>query len=306
MQILTKRDQIFKIIAIFFFFSTMFFLSACGANLKVETLSIGILNTTYSENLTGVDNSWDWDLWDNDSYTYNVTRGSLPDGLYITSEGQIVGTPTEVGNFEFRVTFYAFENNYFSEDDVTQDSEWFTLFITEDSTNTDCPSATNESIEETYLCLGTISEETLSQDDTFDLDVNFYVNLDEGKNYDITSMTFKIYYDSEYFAFDDNSLNSTALREAATRSDGTVSFSKPEDGVIEVTVTSGEESFHKPGRLMDLEVTVLQDVPVETYGFVLEVVSITGEGEKSLPAYYEVDGNVEVTVGSEELAESEV
>ncbi len=60
------------------------------------TLPAAILNTAYSQTITGVGGTG--------SYTFAKTTGTLPNGVTLSAAGLLSGTPTQAGTFSFMVT----------------------------------------------------------------------------------------------------------------------------------------------------------------------------------------------------------
>lgn len=266
-------------------------LFACGPQLNITTLSVAVVNQSYTENLAYED-SW-YSVFDDVILT--LSHGSLPPGVVLSAYGTIAGIPASVGNYEFRVTAYSIHNDFFDDDSVTEDSEWFTLFVTEASTNIDCPAPNDEGLEETYFCLGDISTETLAEGDSFTLDVNYYVNLWKAEDYNIHTINLSIIYDASLFTIESNRLNSTMLREAATRAGTAISFDTSIPGELRVTLQGNSKSYHKPGRLIDIPFTALQNITAGEYDFQIIVNDLVPkDSNKTLPAMTEIDGKLTV------------
>lgn len=268
-------------------------LCACVTNLHSNSLKIGVLNVAYDDSFAVEDDPWSW----NNGTALLVTGGSLPPGIQLTGSGQLIGTPTQVGDFSFSVTAYTFNNNWWGDDDVYEDSEWYTFFVTEASTNTLCPDPADELTIETYACLGDIEKDNLAAGDAFTLDVNYFVDFNLGQSYDIVTLDFSVFYDEAAFAPVNDSLNSQILREAATRTNASVIFeSLP--GELHVIVSAQTQNLHKSGRLIDLPFSALTDTPAGAYPF---TVVWNGIGQNStkhaLPTVAEIDGLVTVTDG---------
>lgn len=298
----------------------IFLFTACGVRLQATNLSTSILNEYYQDSFVYSDNSWGLDdLWDDDDILYAQTSGSLPSGVVIASSGQVVGTPTAVGNYEFRVTVYSIDDydilnfaddiwSHDSDDDdgVDADSQWFTLFVTERSTNPSCPEPNDETTVETYVCLGAIAANTLAQDETFTLDVNYFINFDNSFDHDIERVAFTIYYDAEKFAPVAESLNSQILRETATRATASVTFDNAVPGELGVVVTAGDKDLHKSGRFIDIPFFALTDIAAGVYDFPIAIDEIaSGDSEVTLPANIGIDGDVTVNESIEEEVEVE-
>lgn len=313
------RVKIFQIILALT--SILFLFSACGVNLQDTNLTTALLDEYYQDSFYYNDSSWEMDdWWDEDEILYSQTRGSLPPGVVISANGQIVGTPTAVGNYEFRVTVYSideydtsdfffdsFDDDYYYDDGVDADSQWFTLFVTERSTNNSCPAPNDESTIETYVCLGSIEADTLAQDETFTLDVSYFINFDNSFDYDIERVAFTIYYDADLFAPVEDNLNSQILREAATRATASIAFDNTVLGELGVVVTAGDKDFHKPGCFIDIPFAALTNIDAGVYDFPIEIDEITsGDNEVLLPANVGINGDLTVTESIEEEVEVEI
>jgi hypothetical protein len=273
---------------------TALLLSACMTNLHSNSLKIGVLNVAYDDSFAVEDAPWTWD----DGTALLVTGGSLPPGIQLTGNGQLIGTPTQIGDFSFSVTAYTFDNDWWGDDDdVYEDSEWYTLFVTETSTNANCPDPADELATEIYACLGEIEQDNLATGDTFTLDVNYFIDFNQGNSYDVFTLDFSVFYDEAAFAPVADALNSQILREAATRTNASVSFeSLP--GELRVIISAQTQNLHKSGRLIDLPFTASTDTAAGVYPF---TVVWNGIGQNStkqtLPTAVEIDGLVTVTDG---------
>lgn len=277
--------------AIFTLVVLMGLTSACGPVVHVEALPIGLLNESYSYTFR-FDDGDDWFSWDED-LVLDVVRGDLPDGVGLTADGELIGTPTEVGNFEFKVALYSIDEGFWDDDDVDSDSEWFTLFVTEPSTNDACPSPNNESVAETYICLGTVTAATMATGEAFTLDVEYFINYASAPDYDIDAITFTVTYDAASFAPDEDALNSEILREAATRHGATVSIDTNTAGTLTLTITATEQNFHAAGRLADLPFHAIADLAASTYDFAVAF-SLDSGDDAELPSNINVNGSVTV------------
>lgn len=286
---------------------------SCGANLHVSTLTTAVVNEPYNFYLSAEDESWDW--FDSSSMLFGVSGGYLPAGVALSSNGVLTGTPLEIGNFEFRITAYAIDEGWDSyyfddEDDVTSDSEWYTLFVTERSTNNDCPNPTSTGVTEAYICLGAPEAESLAEGESFTLDINYFIEHAKATGYDIWQMDFSISYDPSLFTVDANYLGSNSLREAATRAGATIDFDTSTEGVVRIVLTGGYKSFHKSGRIIDLPFVALTDIPAADYNFDLTVNGIASDNAgDNLPNVFEIEGYLsvyeDVIVEEEEPVEEE-
>ncbi|MBI4411230.1 MAG: hypothetical protein HY541_01950 [Deltaproteobacteria bacterium] len=267
------------------------FLSACFSriDLKGHTLPTALLNEyyTYSFELHA---GWA-DFWDS-SMSTQWYGGVLPSGIGIASNGLLFGTPQEPGDFEFRVLA---QDDDFFDDESWSDAEWFTLFVTEPSTNEDCPQPDDETTEGIYLCLGDVGEESLNTGDSFSLDGGYFVNLDNGGRYDILTLSFTITYDSASFAVDAETLTSSLLREAASRAHASVSYNTETAGQLGVTITTTDKPFIRAGRIIDIPFTALLDLNQEEYSFTLTIDAVTPQhDETELPEIIAVDGTLTI------------
>ncbi|MCP5464183.1 MAG: putative Ig domain-containing protein [Deltaproteobacteria bacterium] len=269
---------------------SLIFLTNCGAKIYEETLNIAVLNQNYNEHLYAVDQ--DLEVVERSDMVFTKTKGNLPSGIALDAEGYLTGIPTEVGNFEFQVTVYAIDN-YFGSDNVTEDAEWFTLFVTEASSNAACPNPDNETSSEIFICAGSIETNDLEEGDELNVDINLHVQLSKAKKYDIEEIRFMISYDDSLFRVDENALNSLLLREAATRSEASVRFETNVSGDIIVALTAQGENFHKPGRIIDLPL-VLIDTPEDgaEADFTVTILAIeSGNNDADLPDFVAIDGD---------------
>jgi hypothetical protein len=266
--------------------------SCTMTNLHTRPLKTAVVDHTYNDSFFVENNSWgNWGL----STVLTVTGGALPNGIILSSNGQLSGTPTQVGDYGFRVTSYTFDNDYFSDDDVYEDSEWFGLFVTEASTNSLCPDPSDVTVTEIFVCLGDIETETWAANEDVTLDVNYFVDFDNGNDYDIFTLDFSIFYDDTLFAPDANKLNSQILREAATRTDATVSFTQVSSDELRVVIQATSKNLHKAGRILDLPFQALANIPAGEYGFTVVWNGVTSHANGSLPSLAEVDGVITVT-----------
>lgn len=285
-------------------------LSACGVDLFCDRLSIAVLDEEYSEFLGADDN--DWSLWGNEDMVFDFVGGDLPDGLSISSDGEITGIPTEVGIFEFEVRAYALDYGWGSwdseNDDVDYDDEWFTLLVTEASTNGNCPAPDDETTTETYLCVGTPSATTVALDEAVAMDINWFFGFGNARDYNIDTVDFTITYDTTYWSIDTNELNSQILREAVTEAEQESSFDGSTVGQIRVILTAGEdEEFSASGRVMDLNFYAIQNIPAGEYPITITLNSIvSGSDDVSLPTTIEIDGSITVEETIAEEAEADV
>lgn len=283
------------------------FLPSCfnRMDLKSKTLNTALLDEYY-EYFFVIQHGWS-DFWDN-SHSTQFMEGSLPMGVGIASNGALFGTPTNLGEFDFRVVVYDIDR-YF--DDIGyysySDAEWFFLFVTESSTNENCPLPNNQSFSEIYICLGEVSVENLSEGESFTLDVNFYVNLNESSSYNIDTLSFFIAYDEESFTLDADTLNSSRLREAATLADAEVSFDASIPGELGVVLTAVGQPFLRSGRILDLPFNASVDLNQETYDFNLtidEISAVDIEEDTELPEVIALEGKLTLTDLSAEEEEA--
>lgn len=264
-----KVSQLFhnKIVSLIFSFYILH-AASCGANLHQATLDVALLNEPYLFYLSAEDESWRF--FDQTTMVFSLTAGQLPPGITLGSNGQIAGSATLVGNYNFRVTAFAIDENFWHDDYVTRDSEWYTLFVTEPSTNDDCPLPNNRTLTGIFLCAGFIEAQNVSKETQINLDINYFVDLNRSKKYTIDQISFHLLYDSENFEPATNTLTSASLREAATRSGGTMQIEIIEPGDLLITIQGLNDSFHKAGRLLDIRFVVLNDLEDADYEFIIE------------------------------------
>ncbi len=274
------------------------FLSACGANLHVTNLDVALLNEDYAYQLEAVDDSWE--ILDKNELVFLSDSAGLPAGMYVSSDGIVFGTPEELGVYEFDVAVYAIDDfdwyewdETYYDDGVTEDSETLTLLVTEPSSNSNCPSPGNRDVNEIYVCLGSLATDSFLIDEIIDLDINYFVNLDDTETLNVSFIEFSITYDSNFFALDDNMLNSQILREAATYADATVTFDNTIPGILYVQLAGSSEYFDKPGRILDLPFYAVQDVPLGSYAFTVTMEQISSETEiLSATPWIGIDGSL--------------
>lgn len=262
---------------------------ACFSRLNIQqaTLNTALLDDYYEYDFE-VDAAWS-DPWDN-STSVQLIQGNLPRGMGISSDGLLFGTPQIVGDFEFRVGIYDIGTG--SENNSWSDTEWFTLFVTEPSTNEECPSPDDEDVNEFYVCAGTLSESNVVVGDEIELDVNIFINRDDAGDFDFESFSFQINYDSRFLALDEDDLNSGLLREAATRNNASVTFDNTTEGVLLVELEADKGHFVRGGRLMNLPFHVIVDMPEDTYEFSVTINELIGSKNATLPETVAIGGTL--------------
>lgn len=268
---------------------------ACSVEVQVEPLPVALLGETYSYTFDIDDNSWDW--WGDNDMVLTLAAGELPDGVEIASSGRLYGTPEEVGNFHFKAGAYSIDEGW-GDDEVDYDSEWFTLFVTERSTNDGCPGP-NDSDATLYMCVGDIEAEAdedtgLSAGSEVTVDITYFVNFDDGIDYDITSITFTLFYDSTSFSLGDGVTGDDILREAATRQEATVDIDTSVAGQITVRVEAGIDQFMAGGRFADIPFVANLDLAPEEYNFSLRVDEMHSGSDQTLPTIHVINGAVTV------------
>lgn len=277
---------------VFLLSSLCVLLTACGAKLKDDPLNVGVLDEYYYEELGFSDNSG---AFSSNDYIFALEAGDLPDGLNLTTSGEISGTPTSLGLYEFAVKLYSIDDGY-SDDSVSTDTDTLEIFVTEASTNEDCPMPNDDTTAETYICAGSGFVESLAEGESFDLDINYFVDFEQSFAFEINRVSFSITYDESLFELDENELNSQILREAAESVDATVSFNNDTAGTLKVTVTTDDEnSFRFSGRLMDVPFYAKSDIPPADYDFAVAITKITSnDDDVDLPENINIDGTVTV------------
>lgn len=270
---------------------------SCGPSLIEQKLSIAVIDEPYYEIISADENSWG--SW-NTEIVFDWIGGDLPDGMAISSDGEITGTPTEFGLFDFEVRVYSIDEGWswdYSDDYIDYDDAWFTLFVTEPNTNADCPWPDNESVTETYICVGTPASTTLALDEGLPLDINYQVGFDYAEGYQINVLDFTIAYDATLFAFDENELNSQSLYEVATEANADVTFDTSTAGELRVIVSAPEayNSINYSGSLMYLYLYALQDIEAGTYEIPVTINSISSsDSSVALPNTVAISGSITV------------
>lgn len=276
----------------------LIFLPSCFnfMDLKSKTIDTALLDEPFEYTFV-MKHGWS-DFLDNSDVT-QLKEGDLPQGMVVSANRTLEGTPTQVGSYDFKVI--AYDVDRFNADSgfySLSDSEWFFFFVTEVSTNENCPLPNIHRISEIYICLGKVSLESLGDGDSFSLDVNFYVNLDESGLYNIDTLDFTIVFDEERFLLDEDLLNSSRLREAATFTDPELSFDTTVPGELGVVITAMDEPFLRAGRLLDLSFTAIVDLDEENYDFNLVIEEISAsdiDEEADLPEDISLDGSLTLT-----------
>ncbi len=224
-----------------------------------------------------------------DDYYAVLQDGNLPDGMGITYDGYLIGSPEETGSFHFRVQIGDVADSE-EENESFADSEWYTLFVTEASTNSNCPQPDEENVSEIYVCLGAVEESGLAAGDSFILDLNLYINPDKLKSYALKKLVISIAYDPAQFSVDNDTLNSSVLREAATHTSTGIDFDSTTSGVLKVTLTS-EKFFSRSGRYADLPFVLATDLADGDYNFSLSIESLSSSKDNvDLPDLIDEDG----------------
>lgn len=278
---------------LFLLLSLCHFITACGAKLKDDPLNIGVLDEEYYEALSFSDNSG---AFNNNDYIFSLESGDLPLGLTLNSDGEITGVPISLGLYAFVVKLYSIDDGYYSDDSVATDTDNLEIFITEANTNEDCPAPNDDTTTETYICAGSGFLESLAEGESFDLDINYFVDFENSFEYEINRLSFTITYDDTYFELNENELNSQILREASDGVDATVSFNNDTAGALKITLTTDDdESFRFSGRLLDVPFYAKSDVPAGEYDFTVAITNVTSnEDDVDLPENINIDGTVTV------------
>ncbi len=288
-------------------------LSACGANLFEKRLAPALIDESYSESLTAEDE--DWELFNDSDLVFFQSGGDLPYGMAVAANGGVTGyAMDEVGVYDFAVTVYAIENDDYWDDwwddgyydEVTEDTEWFAIFVTERSTNEYCPAPNDENTTGIYLCAGSLEQTELAAGQQITLDMNFFADFDFITDYAIDSVDFTVSYNPDYFYVDSDDLTSAILREAAQYAGASVYFDDSVAGELRVIVTGAGAAFDYSGRFLDLVFTALDDVPAGDYDFVVNLNDITTlNPEAAFPDIYIADGYlyVDADVSAEEATE---
>jgi len=268
------------------------FLASCqlgSVNIYHHDLQIAVVDDLY-EDYFNADTSWN-DYF-NYGHRYYQTGGQLPSGIEVTNSGRLIGIPRSLGGYNFEVSVYGI-NLDGSEDWI--DSAWYTLFVTQESTNESCPQVDEENVSELYLCLGQIQKATLREGDLINFDVTFFVQQKYRSDYQISTIDYKIVYDPESFEPVSDSLNSSLLKEVANYADASIHF-EPAEGELAVSVSAGDKKYLSwSGRLMTLPFRVKKDLSETSYPFVLNILSMDSLKENvDLPEMIDLDGRLDI------------
>ncbi len=268
-------------------------LSAChlgSVNIFHTDLQVAVVDDIY-EDYFSIDTSW------NDYFNYGhrfyLTDGEIPSGLEVTNGGRLLGIPRELGAFNFEISVYGINFNG-SEDWI--DSAWYTVFVTQDSTNEDCPTVTTQSASELFICLGHLQEETVNAAELINLDVQYSLPSELGNKYAINHIVFTINYDADSFEPVTDRLNSSLLKEVATHADATVAFeNNPGSLVITLEAQHKDYTFSWPGRLMNIPLRAKKDLSESEYIFTANINTMTSKKDNvDLPEMIDLDGLLKV------------
>lgn len=278
-------------------------LSACGARDIIQHRMPSAIVNEYFQYSFDVESNWtDWSY---DSHFFKITDGDMSPGMDITSRGNLMGIPLTTGVYDFKVAVYGVDDDWwdwedddwlFDDDDTDWlDSEWFTLFVTDASSNADCPLPSSTGQTELYICAGTVTKEVLAAGDSFDLDLNFHVDPENSRNYLVSGFSFTISYDPTLFAFEANDLSTNTFSDLPKLYEASATFDDNKAGLLTITLTTGNEDWHQAGRLLNIPVQVLTDMPAGTTLFTVGEVSITTmEKSTATPTFKGINGSITV------------
>lgn len=198
--------------------------------------------------------------------------------------------------------YYDYDSDY---DDYSNDESYYatryyntskilTLFVTENSTNPNCPGV-NSSLGGMYVCGGNLTSTTLSADTALELDVNLFI-MNGDQTLQPQSITFSVSFDETLFEPDTNALNSTALLEAATKNSGsTATFDTSTAGKITITVST-PNYFDVAGRFLTLRFISKTEITAGEYEFpiAIDAVTATADGTITLSQITSVNGALTV------------
>ncbi len=215
-------------------------------------------------------------------------------GLSIGANGQIYGTPTTPGSYWFTITAYTFENNWWDDDEIRQDSEWFHLFVTEASSNSSCANPDSESITELYACAGLVEHETLDAGTEFEFDINYFVDFKQRTKLKVSSFVITLQYDANYFLPAANTINSQLFREAGIEARASLEVLQNIPGTLTLKLTAQNDGkgFIHSGRMLDLIFEATQNVPAGEYPVTISIDEITSKKDPS--GLVEVSGAIQV------------
>lgn len=105
-------------------------LTSCyGTHIIAEDLPNAYIDEAYEYQIKVEESGWGYAI--NDELVFALTGGELPEGMAISLDGELLGTPQTAGVFEFHVTVYnVYDGGFFYEDEFDyRDSQWFTLVV---------------------------------------------------------------------------------------------------------------------------------------------------------------------------------
>lgn len=279
----------FKLLSTFITLGFLFFTISCGPKLESNPLPIGLLDTFYEHQFTSVSR------FAGDETFYSITNGDLPLGLELSADGEIYGYPEETGLFDFEVTVYQVDYGY-DGDSVSSDSDTFEIFITEPSSNANCPLPTDTTVSEIFICAGSGILDGLYVGESFDLDITYYINPSDAESLNIQTVQFSVTFDATHFEIDEENLNSILLREASSSANTDVSFDAETEGELVITLTThDEDAFELSGRLLDIPFYATTDTPLGDYTFEVNILSVESQNaDATLPDLLEINGVVSV------------
>lgn len=217
-----------------------------------------------------------FDFFD-DSHSVYWTGGMLPLGVNVSRSGVISGIPTQNGIFDFELTAYDDDyhyNSYEGEDDpLSEDSEWYRLFVATPSSNNNCPNLTNYNGKNIAVCLGSvvIDSETNEAGRAVDLDVTIAIPRSIASSIKTTRVEMIIVFDPNYLEPD---FELDILRgELADYGNAQISFESIDERQVKVTFTAQSKSLNVSGQLMKIPFTILEPVDKRTE-FLLSAVNI--------------------------------
>lgn len=256
----------------------LFSISCAKADLKAERLPTAVVGQIYNY---GVSVEVE-DLW-NDYYYTEFNSGDLPDGVDVSSWGRFYGIPTEPGIYYFNLSafsvvrqndddFFFWDDDYYYDYVNARDSEIFMLFVTESSTNVECP-VPNDLTGPSTLCLGNIDKSSLAENETAILDINLFFADGLRTTETLTDLTITISYSPDFFEPDLNTFDSQWVREVLDVAGATVDVDVPEDGVLVLNIRAAGNILERSGRTFDIPFVARGNLSPGDYAFEATMVS---------------------------------
>lgn len=250
----------------------LFSISCAKADLKAERLPTAVVGQIYDHSVSVAVE----DLW-NDYYYTEFNSGDLPGGVDVSSRGQFYGIPAEPGIYYFNLSaysvvrkhnddFFFWGNDYYYDYVNARDSQIFMLFVTESSSNVECP-LPSALAGLSALCLGNIDKSSLAENETAILDINLFFDDELRKTKILTDLTITLSYDPDFFEPDLNTFDSQWVREVLDVAGATVDVDVPEAGILILNIRAAGNLLERSGRILDIPFVARGAIPPGDYGF---------------------------------------